>query len=204
MSYNSNGINDVQAAGMTAEYDGYGIPVTSVMAGKVYFAVLNVLPLNIVVDMWNGYFPLMGLKVGFIREGEDEDMNDASYTHSGGQFPSVINVDTIFSTDKKKSVNSKTIRCRLGYGIVYDGNGNIVDTITYSSGLLLKPEEHVAEVIGTFESSNHRVLTLDLWTSEIGNVGPDFKVMLGTQTFCPVAVGHRWRDNITTLTLISI
>ena len=186
-----------------AEYDGTGIPITSPITGKIYFAVKDIYR-N--VDWYNGYFPLMDFKIGFVRDGEDDELNNKGYKAEGGNFPDSVNVDTIFSTDKTNTLNNVTMRCQAGYGLIFK-DSQIVDTITFSTGsgtAYEKPEQHVANTIASYGSTIRRVMKVELKNSNISASIPRSRVSLESQTFYPVAVSHRWRDNIIALTLMEI
>lgn len=194
-----NGIADTDTIFNNAEYDGMGIPITSPMTGKIYFAVHDI---RRNTNWYNGYFPLMDFEIGFVRNGEEDELNDKAYTANGGNFPENVDVDTIFCTDKTNATGSTTFRCQAGYGFVYGGN-QVIDTIPYGAASY-KPEQHLADTIAAYGASVRRVLTLDLLTSAIGDIGPDYRVTLGGQQFYPVAISHQWRDNISTLKLMEI
>lgn len=208
LHFGTDGILDKNANVAGAEYSGYGINVSQTLNGTIYFAVNDVFKgLVGPVATANGYFPLIGFEIGFIRAYEDTVLNDKNYIATGGAFPENYDVDTIFSTDKTKMVQQKQISCQLGYGLLFSDT-QIIDTIPYggdTSLTYLKPEQHTADLIAAYGSQPRRVLTVDLRTSDIGHsVGPAHIIILGSQTFYPVAVGHRWRDDITTLTLMNL
>ena len=156
-----------------------------------------------VPDYMYGYIPVMNLEIGFARVGEDDEINNKSYTANGGVFPDETTIDTIFTTDKTQVVSGgKTIHCELGYGMLF-GSAGVVDTITFGDGTQKKPEQHYADVIATFMSSSKRVLTLNLKTSSIGAlVGPLHTVTHDSHTFIPISASHSWRDDVTTLKLV--
>ena len=199
LSMKDNGIENTDTIYNNADYDGMGIPITAPITGKIYFAVDDVFRNQ---NYWNGYFPLMDFKIGFVRNGEEDDLNDKEYTANGGSFPDDVNVDTIFSTDKTNTVNAKTFRCQAGYGLVYSGNV-VADTIPFGS-TQMKPEQHVADLIAAYGTTIRRSLQIDLWTNLTSSLGPDYKVSLESADFYPVAISHRWRDNITTLKIMQL
>jgi hypothetical protein len=199
LSMKDNGIENTDTIYNNAEYDGMGIPITSPITGKIYFAVDDVFRNQ---NYWNGYFPLMDFNIGFVRNGEEDDLNDKEYTANGGNFPDDVNVDTIFSSDKTNTVNAKTFRCQAGYGLVYSGNV-VADTIPFGS-TQLKPEQHVADLIAAYGTTIRRSLQIDLWTNLTSSLGPDYKVSLKSADFYPVAISHRWRDGITEIKLMEI
>ena len=203
--FTPGGIKDVNANVAGAEYNGTGIPVSSTLSGNLYFAI-NDVAVGTVTPMviYNGYYPLINFEIGFVRAYEDEDVNGMSYSAHGGQFPSEYTVDTIFSTDKKRVVGTKVIRCQLGYGLIFSDT-NVLETIIYGNSNYYKPEQRTANLIAAYGSTTRRVLTFDLNTKLIGNdVGPTYRASLNSQSFYPVAVGHSWRDDITTLTLMEL
>ena len=199
LSMKDNGIENTDTIYNNADYDGMGIPITAPITGKIYFAVDDVFRNQ---NYWNGYFPLMDFKIGFVRNGEEDDLNDKEYTANGGNFPDDVNVDTIFSSDKTNTVNAKTFRCQAGYGLVYSGNV-VANTIPFGT-TQMKPEQHVADLIAAYGTTIRRSLQIDLWTNLTSSLGPDYKVSLESADFYPVAISHRWRDNITTLKIMQL
>lgn len=199
LSMKDNGIENTDTIYNNADYDGMGIPITAPITGKIYFAVDDVFRNQ---NYWNGYFPLMDFRIGFVRNGEEDDLNDKEYTANGGSFPDDVNVDTIFASDKTNTVNAKTFRCQAGYGLVYSGNV-VADTIPFGT-TQMKPEQHVADLIAAYGTTIRRSLQIDLWTNLTSSLGPDYKVSLESADFYPVAISHRWRDNITTLKIMQL
>ena len=202
IKWTMNGIPNTRSSINEPEYEGTGMPVSNIMFGYIYFAVLDV-EFVVGIEAVTGYIPIMNFEIGFARVGEDDTINDKSYEATGGVFPDETTIDTIFTTDKSKVVSGgKTIHCELGYGMLFGANG-VVDTITFGDGTQKKPEQHYADVIAAFMSTSRRVLTLNLKTSTIGAmVGPRHTVTHDGHTFIPIAVDHSWRDDITTLTLV--
>ena len=196
------GIPNTRSSINEPEYEGTGMPVSSIMFGYIYFAVLHV-SYHVGLFETVGYIPIMNFEIGFARVGEDDSVNDKSYVADGGLFPDETTIDTIFTTDKTMTVSGgRTIHCELGYGMLFGQNG-VVDTITFGDGTQKKPEQHYADVIAGFMNTSRRVLTLSLRTSVIGGtVGPLHTVTHDGHNFVPIAVDHSWRDDITTLTLM--
>lgn len=187
-----------------AEYDGAGMAVSTPIYGKIYFAVKD---LRRNVNWYNGYFPLMEFKIGFVRDAEDDELNDTNYTADGGAFPDDVDIDTIFSTDKTNTINNITRHCQAGYGLIFDNN-HIADTIPFgtdSGTAQRKPEQHVANTIAAYGSTVRRVMHVDLKNDNVsGDHMPRCRVTHEGQSYYPVAVSHRWRDNIVNLTLMEI
>lgn len=186
-----------------AEYDGTGIPITTPMTGKIYFAVTD-----LTTGLFsNGYLPLMDFKIGFVRDAEDDTLNDKNYTAEGGNFPDNVNIDTIFTTDKTNTINSITRHCQAGFGLIYNGN-TIVDTIPFGtstgSTTQQKPEQRVADTIAAYGTTIRRVMTVNLKNGNISAAMPSSRVTLSSQSFYPVSASHNWRDNILTLKMMEI
>lgn len=199
--YTRQGIPNTRSSISEPEYEGYGAPIGSTVYGSIYFAVLEVH--GSVFFFPNKYAPIMNLEIGFARVGEDDAINDKSYVANGGLFPDETTIDTIFTTDKTEVVSGgKTIHCELGYGMLF-GNNGIVDTITFGDGTQKKPEQHYADVIAAFMNTSRQVLTLDLKTTAIGDVGPGHIVSYGGNTYIPISVSHDWREDISTIKMVN-
>ena len=201
-----NGIEDTNTS-VEADYQGTGIPVSGLhLEGAIQFEVLDVEPHDYDIITTNGYLPLIRFKIGFIRSNEDSELNSTSYSQSGGQFPDVISVDTIFSSDKiYVTNNNRVMHCQAGYGLVLNTNGSIVDTVPYNGANNAKPEDHNAGVMSLYGQSIRRTAILPLRTSLIGtDIGPKTKVSFDGYTFAAVAVSYRPWDDITIVKLMQI
>ena len=203
MVYDMSGIRNTRTSITEPEYEGYGMPIGDTMFGNIYFAVIDVEATIYALATGARYVPIMNFEIGFARVGEDDQINDKSYTATGGAFPDEQTIDTIFCTDKTKTVTgNKTIHCELGYGMLFGSQG-IVDTITYGDGSQKKPEQRTADVMAAFYNQTRQVLTLSLKTSQIGAlIGPANTITLGGNQYIPIASAHQWRDDVTQLKLI--
>jgi hypothetical protein len=73
-----------------------------------------------------------------------------------------------------------------------------------SQGAGVIPEKELARVIAKYGETTHRLVTVNLYTDLVGNVVPTaFSTGLEVGMF-PLAIGHNWRDDVTTLTLIEL
>ena len=207
LKYDKNGMMDSRNSVDDPDYQGLGIPV-GVRSGIVRFAVVDVECYHVpgFSDIYNGYLPLMDFEIGFSRTGEDKEANDVTYTNEtqAGEFPETVDIDTIFCSDKTIVRGNRTIRCQMGYGLLMSGN-NVVQTAPYGSIWDKKPEQRTADLIADYGSRVRRVLTLDLWSSQIGlGAGPVTPMILEGTNYYPVSVSHNWRDDVSTVTLMEI
>ena len=196
----SEGVEDTRTSINETEYQGTGIPITTTLTGKIYFAIIDVLPFP-VAGYLNGYFPLQDFEIGFVRRQQDSEANDLNYTATGGAFPEEVTVDSIFCTDKIKTEGDNTMRCEMGYGLLFS-NTLIVDTIPYKTAYM-KPEQHNANLIATYGSTIRQVLTLQLWNSRV-SASPKSIITLESKQYFPVAISHHWRDGISEVKLMEI
>ena len=188
------------------DFEGYGVAISEVLKGKIYFAIGDVtiptVPAPLTADL-NGWFPITGLTIGLARMDEDTEANDQNYTATGGAFPEKVELDTAFCSDKTKTISGKQCKSQLGFGMIFNDSGP-VDQIPYGGGENAKPEQHYAGVIAGYGANIKRVMTLDVITTLVGNVGPAYRCTFDSENFSPVSVSHRWRDDITTLKLMKI
>ena len=188
------------------DFEGYGVTISEVLKGKIYFAIGDVtiptVPAPLTADL-NGWFPITGLTIGLARMDEDTEANDQNYTATAGAFPEKYEIDTAFCSDKTKTISGKSCKSQLGYGMIFNTSGP-VDQIPYGGGGSAKPEQHYANVIADYGTNIKRVLTLDVITTLVGNIGPSYRCTFDSETFSPVSVSHRWRDDVTTLKLMKI
>lgn len=205
LTFDKDGVIDTATSSSAIDYEGYGASLDNVaMLGKVYFAVIDVIPTRISdVLSLNGYLPLVDLEIGIERLNEDTEVNDVNYNATGGAFPEKVTVDTIFCTDKTKTISGKSCKCQLGYGMLFSDTG-VVDTIAFGSGVTQKPEQRMANLIAAYGQQVKRSVSLNLRTDLIGSVTPANTCSFdgSTSGFYPIAINHSWRDDITTLKLM--
>jgi len=197
----SEGIEDTRTSINETEYQGTGIPITTTMTGKIYFAINDVQPTVVLTVRLNGYFPLQDFEIGFVRRQQESEANELNYTATGGAFPEEVTVDSIFCTDKVKTEGDNTMRCEMGYGLLMS-NTAVIDTIHYKSSYQ-KPEQHNANLIAAYGSTIRQVLTLQLWNSRVA-ASPKSVITFEGKQYFPVAISHQWRDGITEIKLMEI
>ena len=197
----SDGIEDTRTSINDTEYQGTGIPITTTLTGKIYFAINDVSLMSLLIMTFNGYFPLQDFEIGFVRRQQDSEANDLNYTATGGAFPEEVTVDSIFCTDKSKTEGNNTMRCEMGYGLLMS-NTAVIDTIPYKSSYQ-KPEQHNANMIAAYGSTIRQVLTFQLWNSRVA-ASPKSVITLGGQRYFPVSISHNWRDGLSTIKMMAI
>ena len=197
----SDGIQDTRTSINETEYQGTGIPITTTLTGKIYFAIKDVETFQFLMINLNGYFPLQDFEIGFVRRQQDSEANDLNYTATGGAFPEEVTVDSIFCTDKVKTEGDNTMRCEMGYGLLFS-NTLIIDTIPYTTDYM-KPEQHNANLIAAYGSTIRQVLTLQLWNSRVA-ASPKSIITLEGKQYFPVAISHHWRDGIQEVKLMEV
>ena len=197
----SEGIEDTRTSINDTDYQGTGIPITTTLTGKIYFAIKDVESFALLMINLNGYFPLQDFEIGFVRRQQDSEANDLNYTATGGAFPEEVTVDSIFCTDKSKTEGDNTMRCEMGYGLLFS-NTLIIDTIPYKTDYM-KPEQHNANLIAAYGSTIRQVLTLQLWNSRVA-ASPKSIITLEGKRYFPVAISHHWRDGIQEVKLMEI
>jgi hypothetical protein len=136
-----------------------------------------------------------------VRRQQDSEANDLNYTATGGAFPEEVTVDSIFCTDKVKTEGDNTMRCEMGYGLLFS-NTLIIDTIPYKTAYM-KPEQHNANLIAAYGSTIRQVLTLQLWNSRVA-VSPKSIITIDSKRYFPVSISHHWRDGISEVKLMEI
>ena len=198
----SEGVEDTRTSINETEYQGTGIPITTTLTGKIYFAINDVPPFVwALIANLNGYFPLQDFEIGFVRRLQDSEANDLNYTATGGAFPEEVTVDSIFCTDKSKTEGNNTMRCEMGYGLLMS-NTAVIDTIPYKSSYQ-KPEQHNANMIAAYGSTIRQVLTFQLWNSRVV-ASPKSVITLGGSRYFPVSISHNWRDGLSTIKMMAI
>jgi hypothetical protein len=196
------------------QYNGYGVPVSDTMRGTIEFAVVDVPKWKTFVggltEPWaliNGFCSLMDFEIGFVRGViEDTKHRGNEFTATGGNFSQEYNVDLIFASDVVYGPTSYQRHMPAGLGYILNANEQPEATVagmgTQGAGVI--PEKELARVIAKYGETTHRLVTVNLYTDLVGNVVPTaFSTGLEVGMF-PLSIGHNWRDDVTTLTLIEL
>lgn len=193
------------------QYDGYGVKVGSTMRGNIEFSVIDVLPFatldwdELQIASINGFLPLLDFEIGFVRGViEDTKHRGNEYAVNGGDFREEVNVDLIWASDVLYGPQNYQRHMPAGLGYILDSLDNPTGTVTAMDGTSVIPEEELARIIAAYGQTTHRVVQMNLRDSLLGLVSPtDLSAGLETDLF-PIAISHNWRDDITTLTLITL
>lgn len=212
MKFNASGAKSTRTSITDPQYNGYGVPVSDTLRGTIEFAVVDVpawvyepvsvLPLDI-----NGFCSLMDFEIGFVRGViEDTKHRGNEFTATGGNFSQEYNVDLIFASDVVYGPASYQRHMPAGLGYILNANEQPEATVagmgTQGAGVI--PEKELARVIAKYGETTHRLVQANLYTDLVGNVVPTaFSTGLEVGMF-PLAIGHNWRDDVTTLTLIEL
>ena len=202
------------------QYNGYGIPVEKTMRGIIEFKIID-------VQCWkaasqdpfdprpidnNGFVPMHDFAIGFVRGViEDTKHRGNEYVKPAGAFRGETNVDLIFASDVPYGTGNYVRRMPAGLGYILTNGTEIpVQTVPAMNGDYLIAEEELAEVMADYGDHTHRLVQLDLRTTLVGSVDPT-KMSATTETglsdiagMFPLAIGHKWRDDVTILTLIAL
>jgi hypothetical protein len=196
------------------QYNGYGVPVSDTMRGTIEFAVVDVPKWKTFVgsisEPWalvNGFCSLMDFELGFVRGViEDTKHRGNEFTATGGKFSQEYNVDLIFASDVAYGPTNYQRHMPAGLGYILNANEQPEATVagmgTQCVGVI--PEKELARVIAKYGETTHRLVQVNLYTDLVGNVVPTaFSTGLEVGMF-PLAIGHNWRDDVTTITLIEL
>lgn len=115
------------------------------------------------------------------------------------------NANCIFASDNNME---------YGYGLLLDGSGNIISTVSYG-GNAQHPEQHLANRVANYWATAKRKIDSELMshvtqsissggTIAIGNITPNQKVSIhnDNMVFVPIAISRDWRDDIVKLSLL--
>ena len=196
------------------QYDGYGVPVSDTMRGTIEFAVVDVPKWKTFVggisDPWafiNGFCSLMDFEIGFVRGViEDTKHRGNEFTATGGNFSQEYNVDLIFASDVVYGPTNYQRHMPAGLGYILNASEQPEATVagmgTQGEGVI--PEKELARVIAKYGETTHRLVQVNLWTDLVGNVVPTAMSSGLESNMFPLAIGHNWRDDVTTLTMIEL
>ena len=212
MKFNASGAKSTRTSITDPQYNGYGVPASDTLRGTIEFAVVDVpawvyepvsvLPLNI-----NGFCSLMDFEIGFVRGTiEDTKHRGNEFTATGGKFSQEYNVDLIFASDVVYGPTSYQRHMPAGLGYILNASEQPEATVagmgTQGEGVI--PEKELARVIAKYGETTHRLVHVNLFTDLVGNVVPTAMSSGLESGMFPMAIGHNWRDDVTTLTLIEL
>jgi hypothetical protein len=190
------------------QYDGCGIPVADTLRGILEFKVIDVAPwqggiVPFEVDN-NGFVPMHDFEIGFVRGTvEDTKHTGNEYTVKGGAFREEVNVDLIWASDVIYGQGTDR-HMPAGLGYILDSNDRPARFVPSMAGSSVIPEQELARVIAAYGNRTHRVVKLTLRQSMVGAVVPTGLSSGLENGFFPLAVSTDWRDDTTTITLISL
>ena len=215
MMFTASGVRSNRANISAPQYNGYGIPVDDTMRGTIEFAVVDVPKWKTIAPSYfgddeiklNGFCSLMDFEIGFVRGViEDTKHRGNEFTATGGNFSQEYNVDLIFASDVVYGPTNYQRHMPAGLGYILNASEQPEATVagmgTQGAGVI--PEKELARVIAKYGETTHRLVQVNLYTDLVGNVVPTaFSTGLEVGMF-PLAIGHNWRDDVTTLTLIEL
>lgn len=203
---NRSSINDPQ-------YEGYGIPVTDTMRGIIEFKIIDVSTWRTrhvegggwVYDDNNGFVPMHDFEIGFVRGTiEDTKHRGNEYITTAGYFSTEYNVDLIFASDVVYGPQNYQRHMPAGLGYLLGSDEKPVEKTRNVNNAQVIAEQELATVIAKYGETTHRLVQVNLWSNLIGNVEPT-QMSTGLESgLFPLAIGHNWREDITTLTLIAL
>lgn len=195
------------------QYEGYGIPVTDTMRGIIEFKIIDVSTWrtrHLEGSGWkcddnNGFVPMHDFEIGFVRGTiEDTKHRGNEYIVTSGYFSTDYNVDLIFASDVVYGQNNYQRHMPAGLGYLLGSDEKPVEKTRNVNNAQVIAEEELATVIAKYGETTHRVVQVNLYTNLIGNVEPTMMSSGIERNLFPLAIGHNWRDDITTLTLIAL
>ena len=214
MQFTASGAKSNRTSISDPQYNGYGVPVSDTMRGTIEFAVVDVPKWKTFVGgisdpyaQLNGFCSLMDFEIGFVRGIiEDTKHRGNEFTAVGGNFSQEYNVDLIFASDVVYGPTNYQRHMPAGLGYILNSNDQPEATVAGmgSQGAGVIPEKELARVIAKYGETTHRLVDINLFTDLVGNVVPTAMSTGLESNMFPLAIGHNWRDDITTLTLIKL
>ncbi len=214
MQFTASGAKSNRTIISDPQYNGYGVPVSDTMRGTIEFAVVDVPKWKTFVGgisdpyaQLNGFCSLMDFEIGFVRGViEDTKHRGNEFTAVGGNFSQEYNVDLIFASDVVYGPTNYQRHMPAGLGYILNASEQPEATVagmgTQGEGVI--PEKELARVIAKYGETTHRLVQVNLWTDLVGNVVPTAMSSGLEDNMFPLAIGHNWRDDVTTLTLIKL
>lgn len=135
-------------------------------------------------------------KHGIIRTYIERSDHREYVAKNGNNVRADWNADCIYASDNDLS---------FGFGVIANPDGSYFTTTTYGSSTTPeRPEQHLADRVANYWATAKRTLELELLSNLIANINPMYMVTVDGSTMHPIAIGRRWRDDVTTIKLIEI
>lgn len=182
-------------------YEGFGIPITSSISGYITFEVLQVSNSGHfdVGQQWVGF---SDFEIKFLRAIAYAPYSDKSHSEYIGSpintFPNDRDVSTIFASDNGNAA---------GIGIILNTDNSYCQQVRIGEDggeYYERPERFLVDRIAHYGAYTRRKLVLELNDNEISAISPQDKVTIDGDTFCPISITRRFRDDKTTLTLLEL
>jgi hypothetical protein len=107
------------------------------------------------------------------------------------------NADCIFASDNN---------FKYGFGLIMNSDCSFMTTTQYGNSQANQqhPEQHLANRVANYWSHSRKRLSVELRKNTITEPTPALKVNMDGCNWHAIAIGHEWRDDIVTLTLLDI
>lgn len=139
----------------------------------------------------------LDLTTGFLGKYQTKELSDTRIYESsnGNKNRSEWEADCIFASDNDME---------FGYGVLLDEDGSPMKGISTGgiAGVLLRPEQMLADRVATYWSTAKTRLDVEMRYDVVGAVGPDEILRIGGVTGYVIAVGHDWRDDVIRVTTL--
>lgn len=183
-------------------YNGFGVPVSGVLAGIVEFNILNVTTAHTAGGSMYGEAWFKNLKIDFLRSISASARRDVSENEYTGATQSIfagdVDVSTIFATDNNNAA---------GYGIIMNPDGSYCSQVDiYQSGGQFTDhiEQYVADRIASYGSTLRRKVSGEYRMDAVGEVTPHHLLTLEGKSYYPASISHEWREDKVNITMLEV
>ena len=146
----------------------------------------------------NKYWDVTHTSNGNFASLKTKELNDkCEYKSSNSnKTPDEWNTDCIYASDNNMN---------FGFGVLLNADGSYMKGYNYGGlGLLVYPEQHLADRATSFWQTSRRRLAVELRRGLIADITPRHKLTIDGMTGYPIAISHEWRDDITQLTILQL
>ena len=176
------------------------IGLSSPLTGRIFIDIYG----SSNIDEYNGQrtFDIAGFEVSYSRYeyGADftkiERKSNIEYKSSNNNNVSdEWNADCIYATDNNNV---------FGFGTIIDTDNTYLETISYNGGTPTHPEQHLANRVTGYWETSKTVISMEVRSDRITEPSPMNKVTIDSTTGYPIAMGHKWRDDIVILKILEL